>query len=75
MIIAVIFNFSHQDSLILTFILIPIALIFYLFLDDKLSKITDYSYTKGWFDGYKRNLRGYGKSYDDGHSDGSNFKN
>ena len=70
-----IFNFKHDDSIFVLLILIPMFLIFYFSLTIKLDKMTNFSYKKGWFDGFKDNITGYyGKSYEDGFNDGIKFK-
>lgn len=73
--VAGIFNFNHDDNIILFLIFIPINFVFYFSLVVKLDKVTDFSYKKGWYDGYKDRLtRYYGKSYEEGLKDGINFK-
>ena len=74
-IVSGIFNFKHDDSIFVLLILIPMFLIFYFSLTIKLDKLTNFSYKKGWFDGFKDNITGYyGKSYEDGYYDGIRFK-
>ena len=75
LIVGGIFNFKHDDSIFVLLILIPLFLIFYFSLVIKLDKLTNFSYKKGWFDGFKDNITGYyGKSYEDGFNDGIKFK-
>lgn len=69
-----IFNFKNDDAILISLIFIPFTLFFYLNLTIMLDKILDFSYKKGWYDGYKDRITGYyGKSYEDGLNDGYNF--
>lgn len=67
-----IFNHS-KDAIIPLLILVPIFIFLFISIEIKLQKITNFSYSKGWFDGFRDNFFIYGKTYEDGYSDGSKF--
>lgn len=72
--LAGVFNESIEESITITIIIAFFSALFYFIIDVKLSSITDFSYAKGWFDGYKNNINDYGKTYDEGFEEGKNFK-
>lgn len=72
--LAGVFNESIEESITITIIIAFFSALFYFIIDVKLSSITDFSYAKGWFDGYKNNIKGYGKTYDEGFEEGKKIK-
>jgi hypothetical protein len=68
-----IFNFRHDDSVIIAIILVPMSLLIYFNISIKTEYIVKKSYQKGWFEGFRNNLNPGGRTYQQGYEDGSNF--
>lgn len=68
-----IFNYKHNDAILIFLIFIPLVIVIYFALHLKLDKITDYSYEKGCYDGFRKHIVSIGKSYEDGLNDGYNL--
>lgn len=68
-----ILNYKHDEAFLIFLIFIPLVLVIYFALHLKLDKITDYSYEKGYYDGFRKHIVSIGKSYEDGLKDGENL--
>lgn len=68
-----IYNFRHDDSLIIAIILVPMTLFIYFNVSIKTEYIVKKSYQKGWFEGFRNKLNPKGRNYQQGYEDGSNF--